>query len=59
MTILHQITVPDTPQSVDIRRQVCVHCDKQLNSGDAFTVRADGYRKRHEFVPCVGEATEG
>lgn len=59
MTILHEVQIPDTPKGVDIRRCKCKHCGKQMNTGDAFTVRADGYRKRHEYVPCVGESTEG
>ena len=52
MIKLHQITIPDTAKAVDIRRSKCIHCDQQLNQGDAFTVRDDGYFKRHEYTPC-------
>ena len=56
MIKLHQITIPDTAKAVDIRRSKCVHCDKQLNQGDAFVVRADGYFERSGYEPCTRTA---
>jgi len=52
MIILHQCTVPDTPESTKQGTMNCVHCDKQMEQGDSFTTRADGYFKRHEYTPC-------
>lgn len=61
MKLLHQVTVPDTPQSTDVSRLTCLHCHKQIEHGDSFTVRADGYFERSGYTPCtpnIVDATE-
>lgn len=55
MTILHITTIPDhgkAEHGVYITDLQCHECGKQLEAGDAFTIREDGYKERNEFVPC-------
>lgn len=56
MTILHRADIPDHGKDdhhIYITDLTCNKCGKQLEAGDPFVVRDDGYKARNEFTPCT------
>ena len=55
MTTLHQCVIPDVGKEEvsDAGHLTCIHCDKVMQAGDAFTANDDGYFDRLEFQVCT------